>query len=173
MARAAQLLHLTPGEGRLLVESSEVPGSGSCLQEHRRHSVVFPGNTGFSDVPSSLNAGYCHLHTGVSRLLMMGSVCIFMCLLPLFYNALERSDFEELLLKLKLAVSTPAEVDDRSLRTQSALCQLIRGLVWSHGQELSRPHLLLESLCAQDHLICDRTDHLLSLLWLSLTDKIA
>lgn len=104
---------------------------------------------------------------------MMGSVCIFMCLLPLFYNALEKSDFEELLLKLKLAVSTPAEVDDRSARTQSALCQHIRGLVWSHSQELSRPHLLLESLCAQDHLICDRTDHLLSLLWLSLTDKIA
>lgn len=79
VARAAQLLHPAPGEGRLLVESSEVPGSGSCLQEHRRHSVVFPGNTGFSDVPSSLNADYCRLHTGVSRMLMMGSVCIFMC----------------------------------------------------------------------------------------------
>lgn len=28
---------------------------------HRR-LVVFPGNTGFSDVPSSQNAGYCRLH---------------------------------------------------------------------------------------------------------------
>lgn len=147
MARAAQLLHPTPGEGRLLVESSEVPGSGSCLQEHRRHSVVFPGNTGFSDVPSSLNAGYCHLHAGVSRLLMMGSVCIFMCLLPLFYNALERSDFEELLLKLKLAVSTPAEVDDRSVRTQSALCTYQRPGVEPRSGALKATSSLRKPVC--------------------------
>ncbi|KAG7226299.1 hypothetical protein INR49_003050, partial [Caranx melampygus] len=35
---------------------------GSTWRDTRRRRVIFPGNTGFSDVPSSLDAGYCHLH---------------------------------------------------------------------------------------------------------------
>ncbi|CAB1448155.1 unnamed protein product [Pleuronectes platessa] len=35
---------------------------GSTWRDTHRRRVVFPGNTGFTDVPSTLNAGYCHLH---------------------------------------------------------------------------------------------------------------
>lgn len=34
---------------------------GSTWKDTCRRRVVFPGNTGFSDVPSSLSAGYCQL----------------------------------------------------------------------------------------------------------------
>uniref|UniRef100_A0AAV2JBJ0 Uncharacterized protein n=1 Tax=Knipowitschia caucasica TaxID=637954 RepID=A0AAV2JBJ0_KNICA len=32
---------------------------GTTWRDTHRHQVVLPGNTGFSDVPSSLTAGYC------------------------------------------------------------------------------------------------------------------
>ncbi|KAJ0008822.1 hypothetical protein NQD34_016237 [Periophthalmus magnuspinnatus] len=32
---------------------------GTTWRDTHRHRVVLPGNTGFSDVPSSLTAGYC------------------------------------------------------------------------------------------------------------------
>ncbi|XP_078031549.1 uncharacterized protein LOC144467083 [Epinephelus lanceolatus] len=35
---------------------------GSTWRDTRRRRVVIPGNTGFSDVPSSLYAGYCRIH---------------------------------------------------------------------------------------------------------------
>ncbi|KAM6973276.1 uncharacterized protein FYW47_003394 [Aplochiton taeniatus] len=36
---------------------------GSTWRNIHRRLVVFPGNTGFSDIPSSQTAGYCRLHT--------------------------------------------------------------------------------------------------------------
>ncbi len=91
-----QLLYPAPGKQRLLVyEYPEVPGSKVHMEGHTC-CVVFPGNISFTNMPSSLNAEFCHLHlcmiTATTRLLglqayLHACACVF-ALCSLFLRGL-------------------------------------------------------------------------------------
>ncbi|KAK1893797.1 Phosphoglucosamine mutase [Dissostichus eleginoides] len=50
------------GKGECWCSPQRYQEVGSTWRDTHRCRVVFPGNTGFSDVPSCLNAGYYHIH---------------------------------------------------------------------------------------------------------------
>lgn len=142
-AGAAQLLHPAPGEGGggYWWSPQRYQEVGSTRRDTRRHRVVFPGSSGFSDVPSSLRLLPPPPDLGVSGPLQIDCwglqaylpACLCLCVGIVLYVP-ERPAVEPLLM-WKLVVSTLWEADDRAVSTQSALCWLISIQVW--GQELS------------------------------------